>query len=165
MENSRIAFVCDRGGHLHDSLKLLEQLELTPAFLLTTPGPDVTALRKDPRFSNCRMRQVPQSFTWFGKKRIFDPFKCFITVTKSFYFVLKVRPKFVISTGAFNVVPFCLFAKLLGAKLIYIENLAQVKHASVTGKLLYPWADYFFVQWRDLLLQYGSKAKYSGWVL
>ena len=157
MQNKKIVVVCDRGGHLHDALKLLEQMKLVPTLFVTTPGPDVDALRHDPRFQKSQMKQIVQSFTWFGKLRVFNPFKAFYTAFVSFWNAVKVRPV--------NVVPFCLFAKMLGAKILHIENLAQVENASVTGRLLYHIADHFFVQWEDLLKQYGGKAQFKGWVL
>ena len=48
-----------------------------------------------------------------------------------------------------------------GKKLIFIESYAKVKTPTLTGKLLYPFADRFYVQWRELL-EYYPKAQYVG---
>ena len=71
------------------------------------------------------------------------------------------RPDVVITTGAGIVVFFCLFAKLLGAKLIFIESMARVERPTLTARMLYPFADLFFVQWPNLL-KFFPKARYLG---
>lgn len=73
----------------------------------------------------------------------------------------KEDPDLIITTGALIAYPFCVFAKILGRKLIYIESFARVDNASLTGKLVYRFADLFLVQWESLLKIY-PKAKYVG---
>jgi len=75
--------------------------------------------------------------------------------------MLREKPDFVVTTGALIAFPFCVYAKLLGAKVIYIESFARVHDRSLTGRLVYPMADLFLVQWETLLKCY-PKAKYVG---
>lgn len=49
----------------------------------------------------------------------------------------------------------------MGKKLIYIESFAKVTSPTETGKLLYKFADRFYVQWESMLKFY-PKAKYLG---
>ncbi len=56
-----------------------------------------------------------------------------------------------ICTGVLAMIPICLLAKLYGKKLIYIESFAKVTSATETGKLLYKYADRFYVQWQSML--------------
>ena len=80
--------------------------------------------------------------------------------------LLKERPQVVISTGGGEIaIPFCYIGKLLGAKVIFIETLARVTTRSAAGKLIYPLADLFLVQWETLLKRYGKKAQYWGSVI
>ena len=79
--------------------------------------------------------------------------------------VFQYLGKVVISLGATNVVFFCYWAKLFGAKIYHVECMNQVKTKSITGKLLYPICTGLFVQWKELLNLYGPKAQYAGWVL
>jgi len=78
--------------------------------------------------------------------------------------VIEEKPDVVISTGAGIVVFFCLFAKLRGAKLIFIESMARVESPTLTARMLYPFADLFFVQWTGLL-EYFPKARFEGRLL
>lgn len=74
---------------------------------------------------------------------------------------LKEKPDAVICTGVLAMIPICLIAKLMGKKLIYIESFAKVTSPTETGKLLYKFADQFYVQWKTMLEIY-PKAIYLG---
>lgn len=71
------------------------------------------------------------------------------------------KPDCIISTGALITYPFCLLCKLRKKKVIYIESFARVDEPSLTGKLMYPIADLFLVQWEDML-KFFPKAMYVG---
>ncbi len=75
--------------------------------------------------------------------------------------LLRARPRAIISTGPGPAVPASLLAKLLGIKVIYIETGSRVFALSTSGKILYRFADVFFVQWPELLSVY-PKAIYAG---
>lgn len=164
-KRARLLVVTDRGGHLHDALRLIGQMGIQPEVLVTTEGPDVEFLKSASGLRGTTLECVPQSFFWIGKRRLWSPWRFLRLLTRSLYFILKYRPVNIISTGASNVVYVCLLGKLFGARLVHVENLAQVTNPSVTGRILYPFADHFFVQWVDLLARYGSKAQYKGWVI
>jgi len=91
----------------------------------------------------------------------YNPLTWFAGLIPSFRIAWQERPNVVISTGAGAIVLFCIFAKLLGAKLIFLESMAKVVKPTWTGKLLYPFADLFLVQWPGLLKFY-PKAKFKG---
>ncbi len=59
------------------------------------------------------------------------------------------RPDVLLSTGGGVTVPLFLVGKLVGARLIYVESLTRVDGPSLTGKLVYPLVDRFFVQWPE----------------
>lgn len=77
----------------------------------------------------------------------------------------KERPAWVISDGAEIAIPVFFAAKLLGLKTMFIDSICRVNTPSFTGRIVYPLADVFFVQWPTLLSRYGSKARYEGGVL
>lgn len=60
------------------------------------------------------------------------------------------RPDLIISSGAAVAVPFFYIGKLLGIKSIYIEVFDRVNHSTMSGKLIYPVADKFVVQWEEM---------------
>jgi len=93
-----------------------------------------------------------------------NPLSWIIGAMLSGYIAIIERPDVVISTGAGIVVFFCIFAKLLGCKLIFIESMARIQRPTLTARFLYRFADLFIVQWEGLL-EYFPKAKFLGRLL
>lgn len=65
---------------------------------------------------------------------------------KSLFLLVCFRPHAIVTTGTHTAVPMCLFGKLFGVRVIYIETKASFVELSVTGKILLKSADYFIVQ-------------------
>ena len=87
-----------------------------------------------------------------------------IVFLESFRILLREKPKVLVTVGGGISIPFCFFGKLMGTKIIYIESLCRVRSKSGSGKLVYPIADLFLVQWKDMLKIY-PKSKYWGSVI
>ena len=60
----------------------------------------------------------------------------------------------IVTTGAGVAVPFVIAGRLFGVNVIYIESMARITSPSLTGRLAYPFADTFIVQWPGLLRFY-----------
>ena len=103
---------------------------------------------------NTHLRTIPDIIRY-------NPLTWIIGAVASLYIAAVERPDVVITTGAGVVVFFCIFAKLMGAKLIFIESMAKVKKPTLTARFLYPFANLFIVQWPGLL-EFFPKAKYLG---
>ena len=73
-------------------------------------------------------------------------------------------PDVIVSTGAGLAVPFFVAGRLLGRRLVYVESLTRSETLSVSGRIVYPLADRFFVQWPQLARRH-RKARYEGSVL
>lgn len=76
---------------------------------------------------------------------------------------LKERPNVVVTTGAVVALPICLYVKLFGGRVVFIESIARVNTASRTGRIIGRFADLFLVQWREQLDCYPN-ATYAGWI-
>lgn len=61
----------------------------------------------------------------------------------------KERPDLIVSSGAAVAVPFFYIGKLMGKKVIYIEVYDRIDKPTLTGRLVYPIADCFIVQWEE----------------
>ena len=76
--------------------------------------------------------------------------KALVKNTKIAWKVLrKEKPDLIISSGAAVAVPFFYLGKLFGAKLVYVEVFDRIDKPTVTGKMVYPIADKFIVQWEE----------------
>ncbi len=56
----------------------------------------------------------------------------------------------IVTTGAGVAVPFAIVGRLYGINVVYIESMARVTSPSLTGRLIYPFANTFIVQWPEL---------------
>lgn len=147
----KIAYIASSGGHLEQLLMLKPIMEKYPGCLIT----EKTTYKASPTcLPTYYVSQVNRHEWSFGLKMIGISFR-------SLYLFLKERPDVVVSTGALAVIPFCLIAKLFRKKLVYIESFAKVNTGNMTGKLLYRFADRFYVQWESMLKVY-PKATYKG---
>ena len=61
--------------------------------------------------------------------------------------VRRYKPDVILSTGAGLAVPFFVVGRLCGVRLVYVESFTRVKKPALTGRLVYPLAHVFFVQW------------------
>ena len=73
------------------------------------------------------------------------------------------RPDFIITTGAHTAGPMCCIAHIFKKKIIYIETFANSETKTVTGSIVYKFADLFIVQWESMLKVY-EKATFGGWI-
>lgn len=101
-----------------------------------------------------RVRSIPNIFRN-------KPISVILGFILSIYYAILERPDVIITTGASVVVFFCIFSKLLGAKLIFIESMAKIENPTLTARLLYPFANLFIVQWPGLL-RFFPNAKFLG---
>ena len=84
---------------------------------------------------------------------------CFI----SLYYFFRYQPEVVVTTGTHTAVPMCYIAKLFGSKVIFIETFANRTSGTVAGRLVYPIADTFVVQWEEMNKVY-PKSVCWGWI-
>ena len=94
-----------------------------------------------------------------------NPVRMALAFFQALWILLEERPNVLISTGAEIAIPFSWVAKLLGARVVYIETWSRVHTRSGTGPLVYPVTDLFLVQWPDVLGFYGPKARYEGGIV
>lgn len=153
----KVLFISSTGGHLSEMLKLSPMFQKYDYHIITEKTKsNIDLLNKYPDKVN---------FLVYGTKSHFliYPFKLIYNSFKSLYLYFKIRPNVIITTGAHTAGPMCCIGKLFGSKIIYIETLANSKTKTVTGRLIYRFADLFIVQWESMLKLY-PKAKYWGMI-
>ena len=147
----KVCFVSSSGGHLEEISKLNIVAEHYENILVTEKNSFTQSM-----FGN-KQYFLPQ----INRREIFFIFKFILIFFKSFSILLKEKPEVIISTGALASYPMCLLGKLLGKKVIYIESFARCDKPSLTGKLVYKFADLFIVQWKEML-EFYPNAVYGG---
>ena len=71
------------------------------------------------------------------------------------------RPDVILSTGAALAVPFFIVGRLHGRRCVYVESFTRINSLSWSGRLVYPLANAFFVQWPELTKRF-RKAVHMG---
>ena len=154
MAITKVCLVSSCGGHFMELMQLIPAVEGLDFYVVTERNYSLEQIAGHYKHHYLYQQQR------HGKSFVFR----FLTnIFLSLYFFVKERPTTVITTGAGAAFPTCLFAKLLFRKVIYVESFAKLKHKSVTGRLVYHFADEFYVQWPEMKNVY-PKAKYYGTV-
>jgi UDP-N-acetylglucosamine:LPS N-acetylglucosamine transferase len=77
--------------------------------------------------------------------------------------VLRERPDLVVSTGAAPGYFGLRIGKLLGARTIWVDSIANAEILSLSGRIVKPYADLWLTQWPELAREGGPE--YRGQVL
>jgi beta-1,4-N-acetylglucosaminyltransferase len=73
----------------------------------------------------------------------------------------ETRPQVVVTTGAGVGVPFAWIARLLGARVVFVECAGRVDRLSLSARLIAPVASRLLVQWPELAREHRH-AQYAG---
>ena len=129
----KICFAASSGGHYEQLLMLKPLMEKYDIYYLN------------------QVNRKEKNFIWTMIQNVW----------KSIGIYRKEKPDVIICTGVLAMIPICMISKMMGKELIYIESFAKVTSPTETGKLLYKFADRFYVQWESMLKFY-PKAVYLG---
>lgn len=156
----KVLFISSTGGHLDELFCLKKLFQKYDYHIITEKTKSNLNLKE--KYKGRVSFLVYGSYTTFLNK-ITYPFKLLYNTLKSLFLYIKIRPQYIVSTGAHTAGPMCLIGHLLGSKIIYIETFANSKTKSKTGSIVYKFADLFIVQWESMLELYPN-AVYGGWI-
>ena len=151
----RVLFISSTGGHFSELLQLKPLFNKYDSYIITEKDKTNENLKKE-----------------YGDKLFFLPygtrsklftyiFKYFYLCLKTIYLFFRIRPKYIVTTGTHTAVPMCYLGKLFGSKIIFIETFANSNTKTLSGRMIYPIANLFVVQWKEMLKLY-PKAIYGG---
>ena len=144
--------VCSPGGHLVQMLSLEPSWRDLETKWVTLPGADVDYLLEG------RDVVLGCGPTNRSLKNLIRNFRIAWRTVRDY------RPHVILSTGAALAVPFFVIGRLHGARCVYVESFTRVNGLSVSGRLVYPFAHAFFVQWPSLTKRF-RKALHVGRVV
>lgn len=134
----KILIACSSGGHLTQALALREWWGGHERCWATFPVEDARSRLAHERVYEIHyptVRNVPNLLRNVGLAR---------------RVLARERPDLVFSTGAAIALPFFLLARSFGARTAYLEPVDRITSPGLSGRLVYPWSDAFFVQWEDM---------------
>ena len=153
----KILFISSTGGHLTELLELKPLFKKYNYHIMTEKTKSNSSLKEE--------YKEHVSYLAYGTKEhmlsyIFVfPWNCL----KSIYYFFKLKPDVIVTTGSHTAVPMCYVAHIFRKKVIYIETFANINTKTLAGRIVYPIADLFIVQWEAMLKLY-PKAIYGGWI-
>src|SRR5215210_4305165 len=130
------------GGHLDLLVAVGPALEESPRVWVTSPGPQADDLERRGE----RVERLPE----YGR----SPVRVLPNLRRAVAILRRVRPAVVVASGASLVVPFCVLARLTGARIVFIETTARVGDASKSGRVIGRLASAVLVQWAETGARY-----------
>ncbi|KAL4235625.1 UDP-N-acetylglucosamine transferase subunit [Mactra antiquata] len=172
-KSASLLAVLGSGGHTKEILCLLEHLgsHYQPRYYVLANNDKmseekINQMESDKHYKISihkipRSREVSQSWITTVISTIYAIFY-------SIPLVLSIKPEIILCNGPGTCIPICLVGMLLKVaypvKIVYVESICRVETLSLSGKILYHFADSLIVQWPQLVTKY-PKAKYLGRVV
>lgn len=148
----RICLAASAGGHTSQLLKLAESWNGYETFCVTTTE---VVREKLSRFGTVYV---------VGECNRKYPLRVVKVLMQCIRILFKEKPDVVLSTGAAAGCLLCLFGKIMGAKVIWIDSITNVERISLSGRMVRYIADLFLVQWPELASRY-KKVEFVGTVI
>lgn len=153
----KVMFISSMGGHLSELMQLKSIFKNYDYKIVTEKHKSTNSLKS-------RYKSKIDFLVEGNKDHLLRYIFVFpYNIIKSFILFLKFKPDVIVTTGAHTCVPMCYIAKVFRKKIIYIESFANIETKTLTGRLVYPIADIFIVQWKSMLKLY-PKAVCEGWI-
>lgn len=144
----KVMFISSTGGHLSELLQLSSLFKKYDYHIVTEKDKSNEYLKE--KYG----KRVDYLIYGTRKKLLIYMIQLLINCIKSVLIFIKVRPKYIVTTGTHTAGPMCCIGKIFGSKIIYIETFANRNTKTATGKLIYKFADLFIVQWEEMLELY-----------
>lgn len=140
----RVCLAASTGGHLTQLLRVEESWKGYDTFCVTSKDVAVARLEKHGKVyvvGDCNREH---------------PFQAFAVLFRCMKVIFRERPDVVISTGAAPGVICCFLAKLIGAKVTWLDSIANTEKLSMSGRMIRPFADLILSQWPDVAQKYPN---------
>ena len=143
MNEKRVLAVASQGGHL------IQLMRLKPVFD-----------RFQTSFVSNQYREgMGKDFTPIIDANSDEKLKLILLFLQMFWIMLRKRPQVVISSGAAPGYFAMLIGKMMGARTIWIDSIANAEELSLSGKKAGTFADMWLTQWPDLAQPTGPQFK------
>jgi len=96
-----------------------------------------------------------------GESNREHPWQVLRVLARCLGIILRERPDVVLSTGAAHGCLLCLLGKLMRAKVVWIDSIANVERLSLSGRLVRPFADLVITQWAEVATRHAG-VEYHG---
>lgn len=138
----KVLLIASTGGHLAQLAALRRHWHDVEVHWVTFNKPDAVA------------RCAGDPVTWAFHPTTRNAGNAVRNLALAWRVLSSVRPDVMLSDGAGVAVPFFVMARLFRIPTVYLEVYDRVNLPTLTGRLCYPMADRFLVQWSQQLQCY-----------
>lgn len=149
MKRYKICIAASAGGHLSQLLSLQMAWE----------GHEIVCVSTGQMVRD-KLEVVGKTYV-VGECNREHPIKTFGGMCKCLRIILRERPDVVLSTGAAVGFLICFWGKLIGARVIWIDSVANTERLSMSGRMIRRFADLILSQWPEVAKRY-PKVEYAG---
>lgn len=147
---TKILFVSSGGGHWVQLTRIVKELHVVDDEVY------MASTTKNSFFLNRPVFTIPD----FNKSK---PLDTIVGAFVIFFFILRIRPKLAISTGAAPGLLCLLFTRVLGGKSIWVDSIANTEQLSLSGRMAKFFCNKILTQWEHLAD--GKHVDYQGRII
>lgn len=137
MKQRRILAIASHGGHWQQLMRIRESFEGRKVVYACTSIEHAAGFDEN---SYVVIRDYNQD----------QPIELFFGLIEAFNIVRKIRPDVALSTGAAPGITFLFWARVFGAKTIWIDSIANSEKLSLSGKIALCFCTTVLTQWEHL---------------
>lgn len=152
MKKVKVCLVASAGGHLSQLLSVAQVWQGYEVICVST-GEMVRE----------KLQTIGKAYI-VGECNREHPIKTFGVMWKCLRIILQKKPDVVLSTGAAPGFLMCFWGKLFGAKVIWLDSIANTEKLSMSGRMVRYFADLVLSQWPDVAAKYPN-VEYVGEVI
>lgn len=134
----KVCLAASAGGHLVQLLRLSSSWQQREVFFVST----IDAVHK-------QLSSLGRTYI-VGDCNREHPVEMLRVLWRCYAVIRRERPDVVISTGAAPGLLACFWGKIFGARIIWVDSIANTQRLSLSGRLIRPLCDLCFTQWKHL---------------
>ena len=101
---------------------------------------------------------------FLGEGDRLKPLRSLVVLWRALRSAWVLRPDVVVTTGSMPLALFCFWSRIFGARIAWIDSVAQVDKMSLSGRFVRRFADLCLVQWPDVAAR-TEGTEYAGELL
>lgn len=166
----RTLIVLGSGGHTAEMMRLMNKIDKSKFMprmyvLADTDTTSRNRVESDESDKNWTIVNIPRS-RYVNQSYFTSILSTIYSIIMTVPIVLKFKPDLVLCNGPGTCIPVCFVVFMMrvchytNTSIIFVESICRVKTLSLTGKLLFLFADLIIVQWPELKEKYWWRVKY-----
>lgn len=167
---ARTLIVIGSGGHTAEMLRLMDKMnqsKFMPRLYVLADTDTTSRIRVENVESGTEwsIASIPRS-RYVNQSYVTSIFSTIYSIVMTVPVIISFKPDLVLCNGPGTCVPVCFVVFIMrlfhyaDTSIIFVESICRVKTLSLTGLLMFIFADLIIVQWPELKHKYSWRVKY-----